>query len=153
MPSRSTAGHALRSALRPSASVSHPLSRAMESGRAALQSKPLYKIYGERALSVGHSLSPSPICHTHARHFLCVCPVRPPPPPELSPTHATPPSSFDTPESRFRLFAAIDSGRGTTRAEDAQGTPTQSHIPAGLLVYEDNRPRPGSASVGLAGYS
>jgi len=30
-------------------------------------------------------------------------------------------------------------GRGTTRAEDAQGTPTQSHISSSILVYEDNR--------------
>jgi len=30
-------------------------------------------------------------------------------------------------------------GRGTTRAEDAQGTPTQSHIPQSILVYEENR--------------
>ena len=29
------------------------------------------------------------------------------------------------------------SGRGTTRAEDAQGTPTQSHISPSILVYED----------------
>ena len=28
-------------------------------------------------------------------------------------------------------------GRGTTRAEDAQGTPTQSHISPSILVYED----------------
>jgi len=27
--------------------------------------------------------------------------------------------------------------RGTTRADDAQGTPTQSHIPPSILVYED----------------
>ena len=27
-------------------------------------------------------------------------------------------------------------GRGTTRAEDAQGTPTQSHISPSILVYE-----------------
>ena len=26
---------------------------------------------------------------------------------------------------------------GTTRVEDAQGTPTQSHIPPSILVYED----------------
>ena len=32
----------------------------------------------------------------------------------------------------------IDSGRGTTRAEDAQGTPTQSSISSSTLVYEDN---------------
>jgi len=31
----------------------------------------------------------------------------------------------------------IDSGRGTTKAEDAQGTPTQSHISPSILVYED----------------
>ena len=29
-------------------------------------------------------------------------------------------------------------GRGTARAEDAQGTPTQSHILPSILVYEDN---------------
>ena len=29
------------------------------------------------------------------------------------------------------------SGRSTTRAEDAQGTPTQSHISPSILVYED----------------
>jgi len=28
------------------------------------------------------------------------------------------------------------SERGTTRAEDAQGTPTQSHISPSILVYE-----------------
>ena len=28
-------------------------------------------------------------------------------------------------------------GRGATRAEDAQATPTQSHIPPSILVYED----------------
>ena len=36
------------------------------------------------------------------------------------------------------------SGRGTARAEDAQGTPTQSHISPSILVYEDtNRERAG----------
>ena len=29
-------------------------------------------------------------------------------------------------------------GRGTIRAEDAQGTPTQSHISPSILVYEDS---------------
>ena len=29
--------------------------------------------------------------------------------------------------------------RGTARAEDAQETPTQSHISSSILVYEDNR--------------
>ena len=28
-------------------------------------------------------------------------------------------------------------GRGTARAEDAQGTPTQSHISPSIQVYED----------------
>ena len=28
-------------------------------------------------------------------------------------------------------------GRGATRAEDAQGTPTQSHISPSILVYEE----------------
>ena len=31
------------------------------------------------------------------------------------------------------------SGRGTARAEDAQGTPTQSHISPSILVYEEKR--------------
>ena len=30
------------------------------------------------------------------------------------------------------------SGRGTTRAEDAQGTPTQSHISPSIQVYKDD---------------
>ena len=30
-------------------------------------------------------------------------------------------------------------GRGTVRAEDAQGTPTQSHISPSILVYEDEQ--------------
>ena len=30
-----------------------------------------------------------------------------------------------------------DSGRGTTRAENAQGTPTHSHASPSILVYED----------------
>jgi len=34
---------------------------------------------------------------------------------------------------------SFGSGRGTTRAEDAQGTPTQSHISPSILVYEDNK--------------
>ena len=32
----------------------------------------------------------------------------------------------------------IDSGRGTARADDAQGTPTQSQISPSILVYEEN---------------
>ena len=30
-------------------------------------------------------------------------------------------------------------GKGAARAEDAQGTPTQSHISPAILVYEDKR--------------
>ena len=30
------------------------------------------------------------------------------------------------------------SGRGTTRTEDAQGTPTQSHMSTSILVYEES---------------
>jgi len=33
-------------------------------------------------------------------------------------------------------------GRGTARSEDAQGTPTQSHISPNVLVYEDERSPP-----------
>ena len=32
------------------------------------------------------------------------------------------------------------SGRGTARAEDAQGTPTQRHISPSILVDEDKKP-------------
>ena len=34
------------------------------------------------------------------------------------------------------------SGRGAARAEDAQGTPTQSHISSSILVYEDKQETP-----------
>jgi len=44
------------------------------------------------------------------------------------------------------------SGRGAARAEDAQGTPTQSHISPSILVYEDYKGRRGtSASVVSSG--
>ena len=33
---------------------------------------------------------------------------------------------------------SLCSERGTARAEDAQGTPTQSHISPSILVYEDS---------------
>ena len=36
------------------------------------------------------------------------------------------------------LSFITSTGRGTTRAEDAQGTPTQSDISTSILVYEDN---------------
>ena len=43
--------------------------------------------------------------------------------------------------ARVSLPGGMDlSGRGTTRAEDAQGTPTQSRIPC-LIVYEDKQSR------------
>ena len=32
-------------------------------------------------------------------------------------------------------------GRGTTRAEDAQGIPTQSHVSPSILVYEERTPK------------
>ena len=35
------------------------------------------------------------------------------------------------------LVGSTDTGRGTTRAEDAPGTSTQSHISPIILVYED----------------
>jgi len=47
------------------------------------------------------------------------------------------------------IYVYIDSvlsGRGTTRAEDAQGTPTQSHISPSILVYEDKYPGPSLVS-------
>jgi hypothetical protein len=38
---------------------------------------------------------------------------------------------------QVKLHLLIDSGGGTTKAEDAQGTPAQSHISPSILVYED----------------
>ena len=38
---------------------------------------------------------------------------------------------------RLRVGWLNLSARGATRAEDAQGTPTQSHISPSILVYED----------------
>ena len=38
--------------------------------------------------------------------------------------------------SRGNAKTLIDSGLGTTRAEDAPGTPTQSHISPSILVDE-----------------
>ena len=37
----------------------------------------------------------------------------------------------------FEVNAVDLSGKGAARAEDAQGTPTQSHITPSILVYED----------------
>ena len=36
----------------------------------------------------------------------------------------------------FLVLIDSGSGRGTARAEDAQGAPTQSHISPSILVYE-----------------
>ena len=52
--------------------------------------------------------------------------------PGLRPKHAP-----RTPVDRLR----VGCGRGAARAEDAQGTPTQSHVPPSILVYEDKRER------------
>ena len=37
----------------------------------------------------------------------------------------------------FLFFCLIDSGRGAARAEDAQETPTQSHISPSILACEE----------------
>ena len=58
---------------------------------------------------------------------------------------ANPPASGNTtapiPTDLERMLGddrpRVGSGRGTTRAEDAQGTPTQSHISPSILVYEE----------------
>ena len=56
---------------------------------------------------------------------------------------------------RSVLSGPLVSGRGSTRAEDAQGTPTQSHISPSILVYEDyfmpSSPRDPNLCVCLAG--
>ena len=53
----------------------------------------------------------------------------------------------------FACFATfplmIDSGRGAATAEDAQGTPIQSHISPSILVYEDMAFATVVASAGL----
>ena len=38
---------------------------------------------------------------------------------------------------RLRIGCIIGPGMGTTRAEDAQGTRTQSHIPPSVLIYDE----------------
>ena len=42
--------------------------------------------------------------------------------------------------TNYRLIVATDSGRGAARAEDAPGTPIQSHISPSILVHEDKVP-------------
>ena len=56
----------------------------------------------------------------------------------------------------IREYGDVDPGRGTTRAEDARGTPTQSHVSPSILVYEGNMPKQNHAQdvnvrQGLAG--
>ena len=42
----------------------------------------------------------------------------------------------------FKVFGMwLDSGRGAARAEDAQGTPTQSHISPSILSYGEQARR------------
>ena len=36
------------------------------------------------------------------------------------------------------LVGSTDYGRGTTRADDAQGTPTENHTSPSIQVYEDS---------------
>ena len=45
--------------------------------------------------------------------------------------------SHSAPDSILDFQAKTLDERGTTRAEDAQGTPTQSHVSPSILVYED----------------
>jgi len=45
------------------------------------------------------------------------------------------------------LVGSTDGGRDATRAEDAQGTPAQSHISPSILVYEDKIGRKKCAAV------
>ena len=47
------------------------------------------------------------------------------------------PETRETRNTRETRFEG-ENVSGAARAEDAQGTPTQSHIPPSILVYEDN---------------
>ena len=42
-------------------------------------------------------------------------------------------------DAAHSLLIALFAWRGTTRAEDAQGIPTQSHVSPSILVYEDKK--------------
>jgi len=48
------------------------------------------------------------------------------------------PQAHDQSGPVWCLVFSVEGGsrRGTTRAEDAQGTPTQSHISPSIIVYE-----------------
>ena len=58
-----------------------------------------------------------------------------PPPPLLPPSFSP---SRPNQIHCFRFQILMKSGRGAARAEDAQGTPTQSHISPNILAYEEN---------------
>ena len=53
-----------------------------------------------------------------------------------APSRRWPPRGVLSPGDRLRV-GWLNGGRGTTRAEDAHGTPTQRHISPILLVYGD----------------
>ena len=58
---------------------------------------------------------------------------------DFSPKRADTPIALRDCQDRGTLEQLlIDSGKGTTRAEDAQGTPAQRHISPSILVYEGN---------------
>jgi len=50
-----------------------------------------------------------------------------------------------------RSSCVVIHGRGTTRAEDARGTPAQSHTSPSILVYEDDHVSMFSKQVGMSG--
>ena len=59
---------------------------------------------------------------------------------------------FTTLSLRIDLGLVGSTEGGTRRAEDAYGTPTQSHITASILVYEDNNSLVESKSISKMGY-
>ena len=50
------------------------------------------------------------------------------------------------------FFPVIDSERVTTRAEDPQGTPTQSHLSPSILVYAEKQAKGLQSVASLSGY-
>ena len=68
--------------------------------------------------------------HTHK--FACL-PQQPLPPATSLPPRSKSHSRFPYPRGFY------DSRRGSARAEDARGTPTQSHISPSIQVYEENQ--------------
>ena len=71
-----------------------------------------------------------------------------PAPYSLHPTpytlHPTPYNLHPTP---YTLHLVTNSGRGTTRAEDPQGTPALSHISPSILVYPPPDPTRGNRKL------